>query len=467
MQSVRKAFRERRWEGILFLLFFAGALVIFHFVPYSDGDDAYFSQMANSMSLPEYLRMRYITWEGRMTSEAMTYMAFRLGHTFWSWANALMLTLLPAGVLCLTRKIVRPQNPKASFGTAFCCMLGIALLGVTVLGYGAVWVTGSTFYLWSIVAGIWAAMPLADLVWTGTYQRRSLFYAIPCGFIAAMGLEQITAVVIVFGILALLVDFYRNKKWCLPLALEVLIMVLALAAVFLSPGTEARTQSEIATWMPEFSTISVGNHIFITIQWMLESLARDGKILLAALWIFLGIRIWRKGRPWERICGAVSILWAAVALVPVFQVRGLTDLGTGVEDITRCVTQVAVPASLSGIQWAAMAFWGFGVLWTLWLLWQQGEDLLHKCFYVLLFLAGLASDAIMFFSPTMYASGARVHFMEEILLWFLVCIFACRAREEWPGGRERKVRFVPALILLVLGITNVVSGIPTILSYFI
>lgn len=464
MQSVREALRERRWEGILYVLFFAGALVICHFVPYSDGDDAFFSEMANRMSLPEYLRMRYMTWEGRMTSEAMTYAAFRLGHTFWSWMNALMLTLLPAGLICLLRKIIRPQGAAAAFRVALYCFLGIALLGIMVLGYGGIWITGSTFYLWSIVAGIWAAMPFADLVWTGAYRRRSLIYAIPCGFIAAMGLEQITAVVIVFGILALIVYFYRNRQLCLPLALEVLIMVLALICLFLSPGTEARTQSEIATWLPEFSTISVGNHMFITLQWMLESLARDGKTLLAALWILQGLLMWRKGRPWQKGAGAVSVSMAAVALLPVFQVKGLTDLGSGVEDITQCVTQVAVPATLNGLQWAAFAFWGFGVLWTLWVLWQLGEDMLHRCFYVLLLLAGLASDGIMFFSPTMYASGARVHFMAHILLWFLVSLLACRAGEE-PGSGGRTCRFVPALILLGLGAVNVVSGVPTIMSY--
>jgi hypothetical protein len=138
-----------------------------------------------------------------------------------------------------------------------------------------------------------------------------------------------------------------------------------------------------------------------------------------------------------------------------------------VEDITQCVTRVAVPASLNGMQWTAMAFWGFGVLWTLWGLWQLEEDLLHRCFLVLLLLAGLASDGIMFFSPTMYASGARVHFMEHILLWILVCLLAWRTREGCLEKESRKCRFLPGLILLGLGVINIISGIPTILGYFI
>ncbi|MCI9307344.1 MAG: HAD hydrolase-like protein [Lachnospiraceae bacterium] len=94
-------------------------------------------------------------------------------------------------------------------------------------------------------------------------------------------------------------------------------------------------------------------------------------------------------------------------------------------------------------------------------------DLLHRCFLVLLLLAGLASDGIMFFSPTMYASGARVHFMEHILLWILVCLLAWRTREGCLEKESRKCRFLPGLILLGLGVINIISGIPTILGYFI
>lgn len=446
-------------ERLLFALFFAGALVICHFVPYSDGDDAFFSEMAHTMPLIEYLKMRYVTWEGRMTSEAMTYVAFCLGHGFWSWANALVLTLLPAGMLRLLRVITGARGRQALWMAFYCCA-GIGLLGVSVLGYGAIWITGSTFYLWSVVAGVWAAVPFADLVWGGACRRRSLAYAVPCGFVAAMGLEQITAVVIVFGFLAVAVHFYRMRKLCLPLCGVELMMAAAMAALFLSPGTGARTQMEIATWMPEFPALSVGHHIFLTVQWMLECMAKDGKMLLAALWVVLGICMWREGR---RVFGGISVLMAAVALLPAFGIGGLTDLGVGVEDIAQCVHHVAVPSFLTWRQWAAFVFWAAAALWTLWLLWLQGKDLLHRSFAALLFLAGLASDGVMYFSPTMYASGARVHFVQQVLWWFLLCFLMSSegARREGKG-----CALIFAALLLALGGLNVVSGAAVILGYF-
>ena len=41
---------------------------------------------------------------------------------------------------------------------------GYLLMSVMTLGYSAVWVNGSIFYTWTFTAGVWAMMPLADLV---------------------------------------------------------------------------------------------------------------------------------------------------------------------------------------------------------------------------------------------------------------------------------------------------------------
>lgn len=49
---------------------------------------------------------------------------------------------------------------------------------------------------------------------------------------------------------------------------------------FMAPGNDVRVASEIATWMPGYKELSVGNHLFMTIQWMLSSFANEGKAFL-------------------------------------------------------------------------------------------------------------------------------------------------------------------------------------------
>lgn len=399
-----------------------------------------------------------------MTSEAMTYIAFYFGKTFWQFANAAMLTLLPAGLVHIVKKMAEPMTERRSFFLSLAVCLTILSLGIEVIGYGGFWITGSTFYLWSIVAGIWAAMPFVELAYGKSVPARMLLYAIPCGFIAAMGQEQIAAVVIAFGILAIVCYFYRERRIAWLPVLEVVIMIAALLALFISPGTTARTQAEVEQWMPQYATMSLGNHIFITVQWMLSSFANEGKMLFCLIWVLGAWLLVKKGRERQgaRLASAlpavVAIIFAVAALLPYFGIHVFSEMGMGVTDITQCVSQVATPTSVSGQNWLAMIWWLAAVVFTVVLLWKLEERLLDKVTMGLMVLAACASEAIMFFSPTMYASGARVYFMAQILLWLAVGRLGEKLLERSNG-------WLLIGIIGVAGVANFISGAAIMLQY--
>lgn len=468
MQPLEKKRLFRYGESVLFLGFFFAALILCMQISYSDGDDAYFYNMAHSMPLFEYLKMRYIGWEGRMTSEAMTYIAFWFGKTFWQFANAIILTLLPAGLIHMIKKMTGEMTERKSFFLSLVVYLTILSLGITVIGYGAFWITGSTFYLWSIVAGIWAAMPFVELVYGQSVRPRMFWYAIPCGFIAAMGQEQIAAVVIAFGALAILCYFYRERRiaW-LPL-LETAIMITALVILFISPGTAARSQAEIEMWMPQYDTMSLGNHIFITVQWMLSSFANEGKMLFFLIWVLGACLLLKKekretgygGRKGVLCMAVTAWVFAVAAVLPYLGIHIFSEMGMGVTDITQCVDQVSTPSSISLQNWLAIVWWLLAIVFTVALMWKLGDRLRDKMTMGLMVLAACASEAIMFFSPTMYASGARVFFMSQILLWLLV---GWISEKLLDSSRE----WLLVGIVGVAGVVNFISGVSTMMSYIL
>ena len=58
-----------------------------------------------------------------------------------------------------------------------------------------------------------------------------------------------------------------------------------------------------------------------------------------------------------------------------------------------------------------------------------------KLLKILIYLAGIASEAIMFFSPTMYASGARVYYLTDILYLFIILCLVLGVRDKkWQNG---------------------------------
>ena len=126
--------------------------------------------------------------------------------------------------------------------------------------------------------------------------------------------------------------------------------------------------------------------------------------------------------------------------------------------MTQPVLQVATPATVSVQNWVAIVWWTCALVFTLVLLWHLEQGLRDKAVAALLVLAACASEAIMYFSPTMYASGARVFFVAQILLWLTLgrlCGKLFKQQGDWP------------LVALVgaAGVLNFINGIPTLLKY--
>lgn len=210
---------------------------------YSDGDDTYFYHYSTTMGFFEYLSWRYQTWVGRMAAEAIVYITFNLGLGFWRVADAVMMVLLPIGILRLGCKtagytgyiaLLNEYQERVDVGTEqhnsgelnvwrnlwksvrYPVLLasGYLLMSVMTLGYSAVWVNGSIFYTWTFTAGVWAMMPLADLVFdTGAFSNRQLIYALPCSVIAAMSIEQMGAVLLAFEGLSILSLLLQKKEY--------------------------------------------------------------------------------------------------------------------------------------------------------------------------------------------------------------------------------------------------------------
>ena len=127
---------------------FFGAFLLLTQVGYSDGDDAFFYQYTHEMGFFEYLSWRYQTWVGRMSGEAMVYIAFSLGIWFWRIVNAMMLVLLPCGVLKLAEKAAGIRTKNFLPGESVAVVSGYLLMAIMTVGYAAIWINGSIFYTW-------------------------------------------------------------------------------------------------------------------------------------------------------------------------------------------------------------------------------------------------------------------------------------------------------------------------------
>jgi len=286
--------RETSKKVLFWALMFFGAFLLLTQVGYSDGDDAFFYQYTHEMGFFEYLSWRYQTWVGRMSGEAMVYIAFSLGIWFWRIVNAMMLVLLPCGVLKLAEKAAGIRTKNFLPGESVAVVSGYLLMAIMTVGYAAIWINGSIFYTWSFTCGIWALVPVADIVFdtgdggSGDHNTWHFFYSIPCAVLASMSIEQMAAVLVTFEVLAVLVVILRKheKQRTILLIIQTAVTVVAFVILFLAPGNDIRVASEVQNWMPQYEELSFGEHLFVTVQWLVSSFANENRLLLFGIWLY-------------------------------------------------------------------------------------------------------------------------------------------------------------------------------------
>ena len=226
-------------------------------------------------------------------------------------------------------------------------------------------------------------------------------------------------------------------------------MLLATFAVVLAaPGNTLRVAAETETWFPAFQALSFGEHTFISVQWILSSLANEGKIFLVLIWIAALLSATPKSKPTV----VATVLFSAVAILPLAGITALAD--TGINYIDPAVRPEVFPsiANATVLNFVTMAWWLAAATFTLFLIHRH-----LGARGTFLFTIAILCEAMMFFSPTIYASGERVFFVTDWILAFIIlCLFSKIASEK-----HRNIFFSVALILALL---NILTQVPEMLA---
>ena len=277
-------------------------------------------------------------------------------------------------------------------------------------------------------------------------------FSIPCAIVASMSIEQMGAVLLTFEVLAVLYGLLVYRRIHPLLLAQTIVTVVSFAVLFAAPGNDLRVAEEIVTWMPFFDTISFGDHLFITVHWLISSFANQNRLFLCGIWIAGGLLLVQKsGKNYiDYLFVGLAGIFAVAALLPYAGVKVFSDMGVQYLPSTRLELALTW-GILTGKMRFAMIWWGIALVFTLVFLWRvSGEEKI----LLLAYLAGIASEAILFFSPTMYASGARIFYLTDLLYLFIVLVLIF-------GLREKRARHAAYGMVLMLGIVNAASYYPT------
>ncbi len=404
-------------EGLAGLFILLLGVVLFRHLELKDhADDVYFLTALDDKTLLAFLHERYMGWSGRVLLEGI--MVTTIRHA-WLFKTGITLTFI---LMCY-------QVYRLSLRDALTPLAGVLLVASIVMmmpasvsQWGAWWVTGFYNYLLPTALGLFVFRMLYE-----KHEHSRLYQALTLvSAVVACQQEQVAiALLAAVGALAVCRAARRDN-----IAVEGVVLVgglVSAAVLFAAPGNQRRLAAE-TSWLPDFAHMNLLEKLALGLD-RVNAHANDTAnvtFLLALLVTLLLLGMKRERWRLKGVAvvvlgiGAASLLWPTAGLPLTTK---LTFGGHILPDQWRGANVFIAFAK-------TMMLYGTLAVCAVYFAerWQEFVAVVG----VLALAFGMT--LVLGFSPTIYASGARIFYPSDVLMALYACwvighiVARCRGR---------------------------------------
>ncbi|MEH7356557.1 DUF6056 family protein, partial [Neobacillus drentensis] len=412
------------------------------------GDDLFYSTASQNYNIFEWIKIRYFEWSGRLFPDILSY--YLLDGRVWIWR-----LLNPLSILLLAYSILRIIKSEVSTKGIIISILTLGYIHQGILSSGFIWITGSLNYLWPIAFGLFAMIPYSDKVFRNknVTERIPFLLFLLFGFLASISNEQVALCITCFTIISHLYLYFQHKDQEPKLFISTGLITIGTLILLFAPGNEVRLESEINSWYPEFRELSFFNHLYVGTVWFFDKMFNEMRILVFTLAVitiagYLMNRNDRKLWLFKLFALLFAIVLAAILLGNEMNIFFNFSK----------ITTINITANLAYIWQAKYSiiialipyiFWAAFSLLLIILVCKKSEN---RLFILLCFLALIASISVMFFSPTIYASGRRVLTVGSVLFSLIIVHFLINHKML-----DNKLHFWGYSILPIINLLSMLS----------
>ncbi len=294
------------------------------------------------------------------------------------------------------------------------------LIPLPVLSSGVFWITGSFSNLFGVTGCLIFLWPFLCALFGKEVSGGQIAFSLVCGIYAG-NLEQTSAVQLVFSSVVILFLRWKGRKLPKPLLCLWAAALFSFAILLLLPYNRSRLDASVAMYMPEFGSLSAAGKLFQGLVFLYSRLS-NGPLLPLLLSAASACSVVRQDRKkLTKLLSLFPVWYYAVCLLvkmDVFYGHTVTwvcDFNIyHFHDITDYRYLIALL-----LQTLALSIEAF-------LIFVQCGTVEAGLAEFLFFGAGMASVAVMGFSPTMFASGNRTSTFLYVSLLLLIGDRVCR-----------------------------------------
>ena len=370
------------------------------------GDDiVHLQELKQAGSIFNLLKGRYFTWTGRVFLKFLMYSFLDSNIIIWKIINSFMISLLLFGVY----EFVSVNNKRSHSYNAhldIAIMMSIFMLPLGVLSTSVTWITGSFNYLWPASLGMLVLVFIKKCLYNKQIRHVEFILTIFCSFFACNH-EQVAAILIGFSFFAIVFTCLRYKKINYKLLILFCFVILFSSFCILAPGNSSRYCLEIERWYPEFGKLSLTYKILQSIYYSLNTFVTiftkyTSQINLLMLSISGMIFV---------LCRNKKLI-SKISIIPLiyFLIYMLFHPYIGYFIFDNNLNHIQ---TVNGVLSLFLAIIIFAIMLTC--LYFCFDNIESKCISLVLFLGAILSSFVVGFSPTIFASGARIFFCSFIL----------------------------------------------------
>ncbi|KQM80354.1 DUF6056 family protein [Xylophilus sp. Leaf220] len=433
---------------MVFVLFVLVVLTIAWTHGLRGGDDMMYRDALRDKRLFEYVAHRYQIWSGRFLIDSTT-VAMVQSVMLWRVVTTAMTALLFGMLAYYLGAVRRPLQ------MAMLCA-GLFLIDAEVARPAFWWMTGSFNYAWPLALATVALLPFSrpDL------PRRVFLLTVPAA-VYACNHEQVG--LLLLGLETVLAVWWWRQGRLRGLHLvQMAVGVVSLLTVLLAPGTSSRFGVHTTYWFPQYLQLDLVERVFSGFQLAFGHVFAAGNAVTFLLALALLGVVWLRTR---------DLVDRALAVAPVllFSLPMVAQLvGPGRTEATRLLEIANFPAGRTGRDrfeefWIGVAgnavepmlylHFLFCCVGTLCIGMGLYRAMAHDARWgrglaPLLWAAGICSTAMVGMSPSLYASGARIFFFQDMLSLVLLCAVMV----QLPNRSVRWLLLLAALPLAGVGL---------------
>lgn len=431
---MKTVIRSSRGNYLFYIgLFIFAVVYLLNFNVDLSTDDGWFMKMPDEYSFFGFLQWRYHNWSARLFPEAMLYLIFLVPLFVHHLISACAWLLYSYSLVRIFVGIVSRRNFLVAF-------LSLGFINIWVMKDSIFWITGAINYLWPLALGLFAMIPYADSFFRN--KRTSIWLYVLPALLFSFSNEQL--IVCVIGVVLVyhgtIVFMKRKENYYLYILTS--FFVTGFMFMFLAPGNKLRMEQEIELWMPDFNELSLSSRLLRGSSWLFEGW--QTKLLLLFIVILVLSLVINTSKLLAKVATSYTVF---VALLLYNFPNKITNFRLINEN--NWISQLKAGQLLSGAILSAIApylLWGgfFGLIIALSLSVAK-----QKVFIGLGYAAALLSSVLLWFSPTMYASGARVFMCSSVFMLLILFILYQQIIANSSPNRKKQLLFYACFIPVI------------------